>query len=281
MTIQEQYHTPAVDPALVPGTLRGFRAWRMPLGKLQAIGARSITVKGPTTADGWLLFADVEPVEWNPGERNVAECTRVEMSARLSKDNIPYCAIKPQPCAGGTPNPECSCGFYARYRMDFGGNHDGVQSSAGLLWGSIQASGRIIMATGGFRAQYARVESIVMPPSTSAVQLLHRFNLAAAGVRVFETNEEMLAECPPQDVSHLITVPTQSRLSAAEILAKARADSRQRMAAEMARVAASTAAMVAELQPLQSSLARLGEDLQEATQKPLWRRLLERWGWSA
>ena len=114
---------------LVPASLRGFRSWR---------------------TDGSRLIAVVRNYTWDVGV-NTARCS--------------YDAGLP-PCSGwgfpGTaplgrnqvPNKDCTCGFYACYSF-FNSNIPMAD-----IFGSIKASGLVVMGTEGFRAEKVEVEAL-------------------------------------------------------------------------------------------------------------------------
>lgn len=108
---------------LVPGFVRGFRAW--------ALGFSSnVPTLAGAVHSGYL---------WQPG-RNKAECRVGSFGAHDGR-----------PISIGVPDPHCSCGLYARFADDRHG-YIGVK-------GIVKATGNIVLGTEGFRAQYAEVEA--------------------------------------------------------------------------------------------------------------------------
>ncbi len=109
---------------LVPGFLRGFRAW-------------SIAAPSPLQLRG---VVNTE-YAWGRGQ-NTAMC-RAPHGAGWTG------ALRP--IVRGVPDPDCSCGFYARF--DPGRGYVGIQ-------GIIKVTGNVILGTEGFRAQYATIEAL-------------------------------------------------------------------------------------------------------------------------
>ena len=150
---------------VVPGALRGYRAWRYDQGLLQACNF-----------DGF---------PWLPG-RNEAVCARTPMNRLCDNPDCPSC----RRCPGPTPVAECSCGFYAKHRPD---NFD----SRGYVIGVIKAYGKVILGTEGFRAQYAEIEALA--PLTS----LYPESLSQYKVPIL-TPGMMLERFPPISVKELL-----------------------------------------------------------------------------
>lgn len=59
--------------------------------------------------------------------------------------------------AHAAPNANCSCGFYAYYGADQ------TESHVGNVTGIIEASGRVIVGSKGFKAEKARVVALIEP----------------------------------------------------------------------------------------------------------------------
>ena len=169
------------ETELVPGVLRGYRAWRV-----------------ETTHRRLISFAS--PCMWQPGA-NKAFCQRdIGLSACWSSRN-------------SAPNPECSCGYYGHYCPSVSCDYLAVEwhwrpniflmeGVYGRLfpkvWGSITVHGRVVLGEKGFRAEYATVEAIVAHPSLWSLIREHY------EVSLFATADELIEAFPPQDMSHLL-----------------------------------------------------------------------------
>lgn len=183
--------TPASAPArdapysgngvdLVPGRLRGYRGWRL----ASAVGERPLRLTSLTANTVW---------PWTPTVR--ASCHRAEIiaSGRGSFDPLP--PHDPD----DVPNATCSCGFYARHRIDGIGTHP--------VTGVIEAWGRVEVGTLGFRAQMARLIALCMTNDWATHALSEELS-ALYRVQVFATPGDMLEAYPPHDVAELVGGPS-------------------------------------------------------------------------
>lgn len=157
---------------LVPSELRGYRCWRL--------------TAADDYADSLQLYpihADLSPA-W-PQRRSVAACDR---SLSGAVDHL-----------GAPPSRTCKCGFYATYLPRLYASHlPEIWQFYGdkrrvFIHGSILASGRIILGTKGFRAQYARVEALFGWRARKVADYY--------GVPWYLTHGKFLKAHPPQDVS--------------------------------------------------------------------------------
>jgi hypothetical protein len=153
---------------LVPGELRGFRRWEF-------------------SASTPLGLSSLRGSAWKV--RETAEC------------------ISPVFAMHATPAPaeRCGCGIYGWYRPDLldvaatcpcgcGLSGSGVLDSS-VVFGTIAATGRVLLGTRGFRAARARITGVVVEPHHGIL----RTTLAGAGVALFDTLDELVAAQPPQD----------------------------------------------------------------------------------
>lgn len=150
------------DVDLIPGTLRGYREWR------------------PARLELRSLFHDLP---WTSGLQ-AARCAGYsdDVSGRCRRDD------------GRIPGSTCSCGFYAHYEMP--------RAFPGYtVWGVIQAQGRVVLGTQGFRAEKARIEALYAPWLTRPAHLARALKY---GVPVFASRQRFLRKYPPSDISELI-----------------------------------------------------------------------------
>ena len=143
------------EVTLVPGFLRGFRAWGLGL------------FNDAPTLTGTIQTGYV----WQPG-RNEADCLVRSYGGR----GIVH------PC----PSPKCSCGLYARY-LDRHHRYVGVT-------GIIKVTGDIVLGTAGFRAQYAEIEALYLDDEAlqeylTAVRIAGRFPIGLGRVRIDRPSE--------------------------------------------------------------------------------------------
>jgi hypothetical protein len=137
--------------------LRGFRWWRVGLG-------------------GWLLSPWREAKPWDTGP-NRARCLATR---RLFGWND----ASPHP--RGIPDGRCQCGFYGLHSYPV--SHQGpvrfvweldtdFSGSGGLVLGVAEASGRVLVGTQGWRAEFARACALYIStwsfpsPELDAVQM--------------------------------------------------------------------------------------------------------------
>jgi hypothetical protein len=106
---------------LVPATLRGFRSWRV---------------------EGSRLIAVVRNYTWDVGI-NTARCYFGD-ALRLPQDVH----------SEEIPSKDCTCGFYACYSF-FNSNIPMAD-----IFGSVKASGLVVIGTEGFRAEKVEVEAL-------------------------------------------------------------------------------------------------------------------------
>lgn len=159
----------------VPGTLRGYRAWRVDrdwrfLGlhntSLLSLGRRLWSPTAP------------EPAVCSPGV--YCQCG--------------YCPDCRRRREHRSPVDFCSCGYYATYDPDAYRMY--VNAFGTFVHGSVKAYGLISLGTLGFRAEYARVEAVY---GRGARAVARRYK-----VPWFRNQEKMLAEFPPPDVAELL-----------------------------------------------------------------------------
>jgi hypothetical protein len=144
---------------LVPGGLRGYREWIV-----GTLGLR---------ASNFNYF-------WKPGI-NVADCRATDL-------DFPEEGHK-------APDAGCTCGLYARYRWDRVSAHGGWNGTA---VGVIEASGRVILGTQGFRAEKAKIVALCIEDD------IYKHPPLDPSIQFFDRIPDMLEAFPPQDVSELI-----------------------------------------------------------------------------
>jgi hypothetical protein len=163
----------------VPQTALAFRTWRLSeSGRLLSINAPSLTGKAggnpnvPQRRVTWIhrALADPEGQDgWPIGGPLVAHC------------GVGGDAAEKNPDHGKIPSQTCSCGIYATTELKIIDHYLGNELVQGLyirgpVLGVVELGGRVIPATQGFRAAYARVAAILLIDevfSLSAGQLRH------------------------------------------------------------------------------------------------------------
>lgn len=96
------------------------------------------------------------------------------------------------------PRLDCSCGFYASYTYDhlLLAQQSGA-TSEGIL-GVVEASGKIVLGTRGFRAEKMRILALSGDN--------HIGTFVGGSIPVYNVIDTMLEKYPPDDVSHLVEV---------------------------------------------------------------------------
>lgn len=165
------------------GSVRGLRSWHADFGGLRSVSRSYV---------------------WQPGE-NVAHCLRMQLC------DCPTCRAERDAVQAVSPHriDTCDCGFYAYFAPQIDvGTETYTRPSGVYSTGVIEAYGRTIIGTKGFRAERARVLAVAIngqpSPDSSSWQAIayehRRTNTALAchrlGVPLFETVEQLLAEFP-------------------------------------------------------------------------------------
>ena len=158
--------------ALVPGSLRGYRTWRL-------VGRHA------DLPDGALPLTSVtRPVVWPPTLE--ARCAPPQPDPRAAVPSTASLASHP------SPSRDCDCGIYAWYAPD-----DTAMLTA-RVFGAVEASGLVLMGDRGFRAQLVRISAVVTRNRRLATAC------AAAGVAVYRRRRHLLRDHPPEDLSALL-----------------------------------------------------------------------------
>jgi hypothetical protein len=157
---------------LVPGSLRGYRTWEPDRRHGQA-------------TDGMLPLTSVTrpQVVWSPALR--ARCVPREVACPTSGPPTPLAVHR-------APQPGCNCGIYGWYGPDDTGMLDA------RIFGTIQASGLILMGELGFRAERARIAAVVTRNRRVAAACTQ------AGIAVYRRRRDLLRDYPPDDLSSLL-----------------------------------------------------------------------------
>jgi hypothetical protein len=149
----------------VPQTVLAFRTWRVSEdgNRLLSINAPSLTGKAGGSNDkqvrrvAWIHRAMASDGQegWPIGGPLVAHCGVQGQNAEKNEDH------------GNIPSKTCSCGVYATTSIkvinQYLGNEviQGTIAIRGPVLGIVEMGGRVIPATQGFRAAFARVAGII------------------------------------------------------------------------------------------------------------------------
>lgn len=152
-----------MEAEFAPGSIRGVRAWN--------VHPVHDELRGLTY-----------PMPWGPGQ-NEARCYRL-MPFEVLLSRTPSFPIQ----GHRVPEPECTCGFYAY----FGGvqTYPGPTEFSPFVFGVIEAFGRVLIGTQGFRAEKARILALT---SFYPAEMLRRYG----NIPMFDNFGKMIAEFPP------------------------------------------------------------------------------------
>ncbi len=101
-------------------------------------------------------------------------------------------------CSGFVPNQHCRCGFYGYYLPDLPPQANYSQQDGGVL-AVAEASGRIILAELGLRAQKMQLTAVYIDPGNYSVPWAQIREIKALGLPVFISRDHFLAKYPPRD----------------------------------------------------------------------------------
>jgi hypothetical protein len=158
--------------ALVPGSLRGYRTWRLLRRRTHlpdgALPLTSVTRRG---------------VVWGPSL--TARCT--------PSDTGTASPWSPTPAGDHhAPQAGCSCGIYGWYwPIDTG-------MVSARVFGVVEASGLILMGERGFRAQTVKIAGVVTRNRRVTTACIR------AGIPVYRRRRDLLRDYPPEDLSSLL-----------------------------------------------------------------------------
>ncbi len=164
-----------LEERFVPGRLRGYRLWRLSSEGLTPIHQRMSK-------------------SWHIGQ-NVAECTSGAKVVPPLEDHH-----------GTVPMLECTCGFYAKYKANELANTLGTHNPFTVVVGAIDATGKVIQGSRGFRAQFAKIVALcpIMTIDNGSYQETVRYMAGVVyGVPFYQSMYHLLKDFPEDDVSDI------------------------------------------------------------------------------
>lgn len=165
----------------VPQTALAFRTWRLSdNNKLLSINAPALTGKAGgnqqqgTRKIGWIhrhLADDEGQHGWPIAEPLMAQCGVRGQGAEAIPEH------------GKIPAKDCSCGIYATTEIKVINSYLGNETYMGVVirgpvLGIVEMGGRVIPATQGYRARFARVAAILAIPSEFSLTRAHLEQIA-------------------------------------------------------------------------------------------------------
>jgi hypothetical protein len=156
--------------ALIPGSLRGYRTWRL-LSRHASLPEGALPLTSVT-----------RPVMWTPTlEARCCFPPAIDQHAAVPSTS----SLPPH----RSPSRGCECGVYAWYAPD------DTQVHHARVFGAVEASGLVLVADRGYRAERARISAVVTRNRRLAAAC------AAAGVTVYGRRHDLLRDYPPDDLS--------------------------------------------------------------------------------
>lgn len=172
----------------VEGAFVGFRSWRIDNGRLQSVSY---------------------PYVWQQGV-NKATCLSSRWTYSCDhkefKDHLPdHACRKSARCADDdTLGKECGCGFWAYGSDRQWSAHSTPRVVLGMVWGW----GRMVIGELGFRAEYASIAALLMPPTHMTPQDAADVEADLAehywSVPVYRSQAELFAALPPTPTAPLL-----------------------------------------------------------------------------
>jgi hypothetical protein len=163
------------ERALVPGTLRGYRTWRV-ANRLERVPRGMLPITSVTRRD----------VLWTATMH--AQCEPLDVAPTIRSEH-------PNDGGHAAPKTDCKCGIYAWYEPD-----DTAMLNA-RVFGAVEVSGLVLMCDRGFRAEQARVTAVVTRKARVAAAC------EQAGIAVYRSRRDLLRDHPPEDVASLLGAP--------------------------------------------------------------------------
>lgn len=135
-----------------PQTKLALRAWQFDRA---AMAVRSLNAPLGRKTGNWIAKAMANPVgNWPHDHPLAATCTMTAPSRRRKKKDDDE-----EPQHGAVPDPDCACGIYATTDLDM---INGYLTRTAPVLGVVELGGRLIPASQGYRAAYARVAVILL-----------------------------------------------------------------------------------------------------------------------
>lgn len=183
--MSNDYHGKEV--AMVPATLRGYRCWLIGATGHGAYVCHCGCTDYKSWPDTWdhLYACNFNDHAWDTGV-NVAKCKTVGRNILVEQQR----GLHPSPVNG------CTCGIYA--------THTPTWMYTNGVRGVIEASGRILLGTKGFRAEKAQIVALATGHLYYTERLALKARWEPTGVMFYDSVDEMLEAFPPGNVYELI-----------------------------------------------------------------------------
>jgi hypothetical protein len=143
-TVNEETGKAAADPQ----TRLALRSWQLDRASMAVRSLNAPMSRKPN----WIAKAMASPAGNWPRDRPIAATCALPKPRRKKDDDG-------EPVHGPVPDPGCSCGIYATTDLDIINCY--LSRTAPVL-GIVELGGRLIPASNGYRAAYARVAVILL-----------------------------------------------------------------------------------------------------------------------
>jgi hypothetical protein len=171
-----------------PQTRLALRSWELDRAAMMVRSVTEIGRGGKRTADNWIAKALAAPAgNWPQDRPLAAACVR---PPKKGDDDH-----------GPVPAEECTCGIYATTDLDV---INGYLKPWAPILGVVELGGRLIPATQGYRAAYARVAAILLVDESLTEPHALLRQLAAA----YRVPALVPHSADPEDYRDLIGLPT-------------------------------------------------------------------------
>ncbi len=131
-----------------PQTRLALRSWQLDRVSMAVRSLNAPQARKPS----WMATAMASPAGCWPHDRPITATCALPKRRRKKDDDG-------EPAHGPVPDPECSCGIYATTDLEI---INGYLSRQAPVLGIVELGGRLIPATNGYRAAYARVAVILL-----------------------------------------------------------------------------------------------------------------------
>lgn len=173
--------TNAQGPLFSVEAFRGFRAWYMDEPML-----------GSGAAKAGLLRSITYSYWWTSGV-NLSIC----QARKLKLDHESHDGLHDDDCYRrcAYPTKECTCGFYAYFKEEY--FTVGVSANHLKINGVVDATGRLVKGSKGFRAQAANIVALALPPVDEVPKSIQKVCDDATPAEVLELARQALAKNYP------------------------------------------------------------------------------------
>lgn len=174
-----------------PQTFLALRCWRL---DGTAMAVRSLNAPAVGKKSSWIAKALAAPTGNWPLDRPIAATCTLPARPKKGEDD-------PEQEHGPVPAKDCTCGIYATTDLDVISHY--LSRSAPVL-GIVELGGRVIPATQGYRAAYARLAAVLLIDET----LTEPHSLLRELADAYRVPAVVPHSADPEDYRELAGMPT-------------------------------------------------------------------------